>query len=111
MKSVGIATVVLLGSLAMAQDIKHAPTVEQCRADQKLWSSGMEQPNSPISFDELSRRQIEINRCMAVDSERYTQYYNTEGEIVARQLLRVENFLTRHKLWDQFHTEDAAGKR
>jgi hypothetical protein len=38
-----------------AQKVHHAPTVGQCRADQRLWDSMLEQPKSVnnVSFGEL----------------------------------------------------------
>jgi len=32
-----------------AQEVKHAPTVEQCRADQRLWLPKLEDPTASAS--------------------------------------------------------------
>ena len=75
--------------LIHAQEVKYAPTVEQCRADQRLWLSKLEQPNSigiPNVDDAL-------------------------GEIFAVMVRRLVGFLERHNLMDQFLGEDAQGKR
>jgi hypothetical protein len=49
-----IATIVILfASLAGAQEIKHAPTIDQCRADQKLWLSYVEDESTVVSYEEF----------------------------------------------------------
>lgn len=54
-----------------AQEVKHAPTVEQCRADQRLWMSKLEQPNragtANVSFDHLLAWVVEMGDCLDVD--------------------------------------------
>src|SRR5262249_29179002 len=56
-----------------SQEVKHAPTVEQCRADQRLWLSKLEQVNDkpdpiwPVSFKELMKWvKVTISRMFAV---------------------------------------------
>jgi hypothetical protein len=56
-----VAAIVLCVSMATGQDIKHAPSVQQCRADEKLWSYQLEQPGGlavvpELTFDELQGR-------------------------------------------------------
>jgi hypothetical protein len=51
-----------------AQEVKHAPTVEQCRADQKLWLSKLEQaPRSSgvanIGYRDLGDWATELQVC------------------------------------------------
>jgi hypothetical protein len=100
-----------------AQEVKHAPTVEQCRADQRLWSSKLEQfsgqpdPIWSISFKELMKWERELIDCVQVDLERRNEYSNTAGEIDLERAGRLMRFLHRHNLYDQFIAEDAQGKR
>jgi hypothetical protein len=118
-----VITIALLTALVglpavHAQQVHHAPTVEQCRADQRLWLSKLEDLGrgragvATVGYRELdqdwSNQMIE---CMTVDSENNSRYYNTYGETSAEELLRLENFLRRHNLFDQFLAEDAQGKR
>lgn len=49
--------------------------------------------------------------CLNVDPEFHNQYYNTVGEANTERLVRLEHFLDRHHLWDQFNAEDIQGKR
>jgi hypothetical protein len=96
-----------------AQEVKHAPTVEQCRADQKWWLDKVEDEHSgkTIGFSTLDLWVVEMNNCRSVDPENWSAYYNTQAEIAQTQGLRLFHFLDRHHLWDQFYTEEARGKR
>ena len=48
------------------QEVKHAPTVEQCRADQRLWLSKLG-TNVPAPNTELDNWLIEMGYCKKVD--------------------------------------------
>jgi hypothetical protein len=48
---------------------------------------------------------------MKVDHNFEARYRHTEDEIIVEQASRVQNFLKRHNLVDQFLAEDAQGKR
>ena len=67
-----------------AQEVQHAPTVEQCRADQRLSLSKLEQHNNAgtanVSYDELQAWKAEMLDCTKVDPEFDRKYYNTYGE-------------------------------
>ena len=95
--------------------VQHAPTVEQCRADQKLWISKLEQEPvgagvANVSFNELNAWTLEMRDCQTVDPEFRWQYYSTQGEARIYQLARVGYFLDRHNLHGQFIAEDAQGQ-
>jgi hypothetical protein len=96
-----------------SQEVQHALTVEQCRADQDVWLSKL--TNRPdvanVSFKELRGWFNEMNDCESVDPDRQIQYYNTKSETHTEQLMRLEHFILRHNLWDQFITEDEQGNR
>jgi hypothetical protein len=103
--------------LVHAQEVKHAPTAEQCRADQKLWRSKLDQAPIPsgvkdVSFMELVNWYTEMKDCISVDPDHRTDYLVTLTSIDSTQMTRIVNFLDRHHLtWNQFLAEDAQGKR
>jgi hypothetical protein len=92
-----------------AQRVHHAPTAEQCRADQRLCDSMLEQPKSVnnVSFDELGDWAEEMVNCMGVvDPENEFEYFKAISGITGWKLLRVQSFLQRHHMYDQFIAED-----
>jgi hypothetical protein len=116
MKRLWLLVLVLVSFNSLgSQEVRHAPTVEQCRADQKLWLSKLEEPGSTslanVTFNELNGWGKEMSDCGKVDPEFHFRYYNTDGEATNEQVLRLEHFLDRHNLFDQFIAEDAQGKR
>jgi hypothetical protein len=112
MKLCLLFALVVVGTLG-SQEVKHAPTVEQCSADQKLWLSKLESSDDvvPASFKELAGWQHEMFECMSVDPQMRKQYFNVYAEINSEKVIRLERFLDRHKLYDQFIAEDTEGKR
>ena len=91
-----------------------ASDVEQCRADQRLWLSKLEQPNDAginnVSFNELNAWTFEMDDCRSVDPEFAREYYATEAEAESAAISRVEHFLDRHNLYGQFIADDTQGK-
>jgi hypothetical protein len=97
-----------------AQEVKHAPTVEECRADQKLWWAKLEReiPGiASVSFDELDGWDNQMIGCAKGDPEFETRYCNTRSEICGEMQLRLVRFLARHNLYGPFKAEDEQGKR
>jgi hypothetical protein len=107
-----------------SQEVKHAPTVEQCRADQKFWFSkisddakaeeaeGLREPvAASISFQQLNFCSLEMHDCARIDPEFKKEYYQTSGDAVGAANNRLVHFLYRHNLLNQFLAEDAEGKR
>ncbi|MGA2370494.1 MAG: hypothetical protein ABSG11_07480 [Candidatus Korobacteraceae bacterium] len=97
-----------------AQD--HAPTVEQCRADQRLWSSVHDTQDykdamSRLSAQTLKQRSDEMSDCFAVDSENSHDYFAVVAACGMEMGRRYRHFIERHHLMAQFLAEDAAGKR
>src|SRR5216683_422380 len=90
--------VLVLASTVGSQEVKHAPTVEQCRADQRLWLSKLEDSNGVtlVSFKELTGWQHEMYECRTVDPERRNQYVNVYAETNSEKIIRLEGFLDRH---------------
>jgi hypothetical protein len=109
------ALVASLASGKPAQEVEHAPTMEQCRADRAYWMSKLEQPEdkgtADVSYDTLTGWHKEMSKCQVVDPANSERYYNAMGESNAEQLGRMIDFLSRHNLWKEFLDEDAAGKR
>ena len=102
-----------LCSVSVYSQVEHAPTVAQCQADQRLWFSKIEEGDSPRlpTYDVLAQWDSEMTDCLKVDPSNTIRYYNTGGEIDAITEMRLEHFLLRHQLWQEFMAEDAAGKR
>ena len=103
--------------------MQHAPTVEQCRADQKLWFSrisddakaeeaeGLREPVAhSISFQQLTFLTLEMHDCARIDPEFKKEYYQTSGDAAVTADNRLVHFLYRHNLYQQFLAEDAQGK-
>ena len=69
MKNAIPVIILLMASLAMGQEIKHAPTVEQCRADAKVWvddrHEGRYAPS--LTMEEMDARGREMHNCVKVD--------------------------------------------
>jgi hypothetical protein len=102
----------------LAQEVKHAPTVEQCRADQKLWFSKLlelENSNSAtaanVRFSDLSHWQSEMLACTNVDQNFVDRYHATAARALAEMETRLEVFLLRHDLAKKFTAEDVQGCR
>jgi hypothetical protein len=91
---------------------QHAPTVEQCRADQKLLLSKLNSnERTLVSYKEMDGWFLEMQNCISVDPENQLRYYNTMSETSAMLNMRMQSYLKRHNHWDQFLAEDAQGKR
>jgi hypothetical protein len=108
-----------------AQEVQHAPTVEQCRADQKIWLNKVkklwqaEQKSDAasiilqesISLKDLTDWGLEMIDCQGQDPQFFDLYYKTSAEITFAETRRIKKFLERHDLYKQFEAEDAQGKR
>jgi hypothetical protein len=104
---------VLAASLAAgkpAQEIKHAPTVEQCQADGRLWFSKLEDSlTSSVSYNTLVDWSSEMRDSSKVDSVHHDLYDNVVSEAIGTIVSRYVNFVQRHHLYEQFVAEDEAG--
>jgi hypothetical protein len=116
--SIGLCLLLTLVGTApavWAEEVHHAPSVEQWRADQRLWLSTLENPTGTggdnVRFEELQGWFLEEVECQTVDPHFQVQYYNTAAEITALEMMRLKHFAGRRNLYDQFLTEDAQGKR
>jgi len=106
------AVLLCLTVTSFSQD--HAPTVEQCRSDQRLWQSQLDNASQEISklpFLTLTDRGHEMADCIVVDGDSWQSYSHTSVALHIQQSRRLMHFLERHNLLKQFLAEDAAGKR
>jgi len=116
MKKLIITIGLLTGSVAWGQDIQHAPTVEQCRADYRLWVSQDKQDGvsfTDLTLKELGLRTKEMLDCETVDTQQdnVKSYIYMFKEFGGELLIRETHFLSRHGLNKQFQDEDAKGAR
>src|SRR5215469_11967633 len=115
MKTLWLLLMVILPQLVHSQEVHYAPTVEQCRADQQLLMSKLKPSKgmgtSNVSYKELDSWTKEILECLKVDPENELRYYNAVREVSVVQIDRLETFLSRHSLYDQFIAEDTQGCR
>jgi hypothetical protein len=107
------ASIILLATtISNSQD--HAPTLEQCRADEKLWWDELNNVPAAISrlpFSKLVNRFGEMTDCGSVDDDRIADYNRVAGSLTLKMQNRLLHFVDRHHLMGQFMAEDAAGKR
>lgn len=98
------------------------PAVTKCRADHKLyifkfkeatrqWLSGDKTSEWPLpNADDLTSWSEEMKSCKKVDPDKKCDYDFTVGEINAERFIRLELFLHKHNLLEQFRQEDAKGE-
>jgi len=111
-----LAFVILVPSIAAAQDLEHAPTIAQCQAEQRLWRAEIEESVQDHSahlpgIHGIREWEQEMSDCENVDPENRLRYHNTESELKVEEKMRMEDFLHHHQLWDKFITADADGER
>lgn len=107
------AGVFSLSAKAQDQTIPHAPSVEQCRADAAVWVD-MEYKKPPLS--QLNATLGEVLDCMKVDpiehgGSSFWKYQQVNIKITSEYMTRMQDFISRHDLDNQFKSEDAQGKR
>lgn len=118
MRIVSIAAAVLallgFGGAASTQDsVQHAPTIEQCRADEAVWTSKINSKwdMSDLNFPSLETQANEMDQCRVIDPQGALGYFAVEALTRDFAERRMGNFLQRHNLGKQFLDEDAAGQR
>jgi hypothetical protein len=83
----------------------HMPTVAQCQADVRSWSSGVQ---TAKPFTELSTEAAEMVLCKRVDPPNAVLYEASHGILAIVISGRAFRFIKRHNLVEQFEQEDAA---
>jgi hypothetical protein len=113
MKRTILLLALLTTTVTMGQDIHHATTIEQCKADGAVWYTQVDNVHH-LSVRELFERRREMSECVIVlesrsqDSQQAIQLHLLyEANIRIRQ----GHFLERHNLTQQFIDEDANGGR
>jgi hypothetical protein len=117
---------IFFASPSFSQD--HAPTAEQCKADQAVWGSDYAQTQyneaetrqiqdgtrnrtdiALLTIPQLKLRMKEMYQCAdVVETEPYQETGNFYNSVITD---RYFGFLVRHGLMSQMMKEDAAGKR
>jgi hypothetical protein len=113
MKTLLLVFGLMLSLPTVGQDIEHAPTVEQCRADQRLWKARLKGGGGPLpSVQILSQWHGEMIACWNVDpTTDQNDYAGTTVYISVEESNRYLAFIKRHNLYKQFEQEDKEGKR
>lgn len=113
-----IIVVLLLIAAAMGQRTNpaqdHAPTAEQCRADMYVWLKQSYELSDTLSMRELDKRKHEMFDCESVfltNSADKDLAADGANKYILVEQLRLESFLKRHNLIQQFVAEDDAGAR
>jgi len=99
-----------------AQSTKqHAFTVTQCRTDQSQWLTKLAVPNQAGTQTVLAGALLswvfEMSQCVTVDQPNTAKYLDVERMAIAVVADRMNDFISRHGLTEQFFDEDVAGKR
>jgi hypothetical protein len=108
-----LAIFAMLITGAAAQDIEHAPTVDQCHADVAVWYKQSKTEIESIPAHELDARRHEAYMCADVLTDRLEREKSFgEANVYASHLQeRMKDFLKRHGFMQQFADEDAKGAR
>ena len=108
--TIAILLFTAIATTTHAQEVKHAPTVEQCQADARLWMSKLEQPHeqglADVSYSMLADWMHEMNDCESVDPDHSASYLEAGHATGFAMAIRQRNFIMRHQLWNQFLKED-----
>ena len=111
-----IATIALLAHMVspcLAQEMNHAPTVSQCRAEQRLWLSKLEQypPDvAEVSYGDLQYWTLDMVVCANLDAGHEVFYLNTYSMADHERIKRLEGFLHQRTLFYEFLKQDAQDK-
>ncbi len=97
--------------VASAQD--HAPLPEQCKADHDMWVADITVDTQLVSVAsaQLIKRIGELRACEEVVPAHKAELTDLEGSCWALLFTRTSDFITRHRLRQEFLKEDAAGLR
>jgi hypothetical protein len=100
---------------AMGQDIHHAPTAEQCKADEAVWNAESKADIAALPVNTLLQRSNYLSACYKVlqnvNFNSAVWALSWQGIYDAYAIRRALNFIDRHGLRHQFDEEDAKGAR
>jgi hypothetical protein len=81
--------------VAVGQDVQHAPTVAQCQADQRLWSSEIIDDTYPKpDIDVLQKWTREMRDCRKVDLSTCSIITTRSGISILKSCFAWSTFLT-----------------
>jgi hypothetical protein len=100
-------------STAFTQNIDHAPTADQCRADIAVWTAQSRADIVSLPVRTLLQRADYLSSCKNVLSDRDgVEWALTLKGIYNEHIVsRALNFIDRNGLSHQFYDEDAKGVR
>lgn len=95
------------------QDIHHAPTADQCRADLAVWYGQSKAIIETIPAHDLDGRRLEMVECsdLFTDHLEREKAFGMQNVYVSHIQQRMERFILRHDLMQQFADEDLKGAR
>jgi len=99
-----VLAVLILSAAANAQRVV-VPTVEQCRADQKVWSVGKDTLHRP--FRDAVKRGAEMSMCRTVDPPNASLYTAVIEDCDINREKHLVNFVQRHGMVEEFNKETA----
>jgi hypothetical protein len=111
-----LAVILVLASLAMGQDVQHAPTKEQCEADARLWTGPTTNLQAIVNDPEVTEEEL-INRSEAMRTCNIAYpddvyFLKAHTVLLKAHWKRLNDFLERHPtIAARFVAEDEAGKR
>lgn len=105
---------ILFTTLCHAQDMQHAPTAEQCRADIAVWKQASKADQLEIPVETLLTRANYLFTCHTVlrDAKDYdgSSFATTIRDVYHQHALdKALRFIDRKGLRNQFDHEDAWG--
>jgi len=116
MKNAMLFLLLTVTSVAWGQDIKHAPTAEQCKADMAVWKPQSKADTISLPVRTLLQRSIELYDCNRVlgdvqDRDGVEWALTMRGVYEQHISSRAMKFIDRNGLTHQFYDEDAKGAR
>ena len=98
------------------EEIHHAPTAEQCKADLVVWRAESKADVVALTINTLLQRSAYLAECYNVlqdgnDAESARWAVTWQGLYDNHAISRAMKFISRHGLSRQFEKEDAKGAR
>lgn len=116
MKTALLFLLLTVTSVAWGQEIQHAPTAEQCRADIAVWKAESKADITSLSVKTLLHRSNYLSDCKQVlrdaQDRDEAQWSATVRAVYDQHIIgRAMHFIERNSLGYQFYDQDAKGAR
>jgi hypothetical protein len=120
MRALITTAIIALAFMTPAFAQGHAPTVEQCQADSRVWMNMVTNhipgtnPFSAWSYNDALNAYAEMHQCFEVVEDNLNAklpYSALQYVLLSSLAERLTDFVNRHKYSDAFLAEDAAGQR